>query len=141
MSKVNKNVKNNFGVFEEDVQGGESVSLNGWWGAGEECVANYKGNASEYARDAKRYAEFNEEETIRVQVNAIVRAIKAGYVRKDFGKGYGIDHVKKTLKGTGQRAVTAKKATPKAEAEKMLAKMDKRQRRALFLALQEEFAK
>lgn len=140
MSKVNKNAKNNFGVFEETILSGESIALKGWWKAGEECIANYKGKAAPYAHDASRFAVGNTEGTIRVQVGVVVRAIKAGYTLAEFN-GLGIDHVRETMKGSGQRAVTTKKVTPKAEAEKVLAKMDKRQRRALFLALQEEFAK
>jgi len=133
--------KNNFVAIEQNVQAGEALSLDWWWHAGEECVANYKGNASKYADAATSLgAKRNTEGTIRTTVGVVVRAIKAGYVREDFGTDMGIDHVRQTMKGSGQRAVTTKKATPKAEAEKVLAKMDKRQRRALFLALQEEFA-
>lgn len=139
MSKVNKNAKNNFGVFEETILSGESIALKGWWKAGIECIANYKGNASKYAHDASRFAVGNTEGTIRVQVGVVVRAIKAGYTLAEFS-GLGIDHVRETMKGSGQRAVTEKKATPKDRAAKTLAKMSKPERRALFLALQEEFA-
>lgn len=93
-----------FGVFEREIQKGESVALAGWWKAGEEAVALFKGNASAYAKAAAPTARRNTEGTIRVNVSAVVRAIKGGYTLAEFvAEGMGIDHVKATLAGSGKR--------------------------------------
>lgn len=98
-----------FDVFEGQTTAGEAQALLGWWAAGVQCVEVCNGNASAYAKLAAKQATRNTEGTIRVNVSAVVRALKGGYTVEYFGKGAGIDHVKATLRGQGERSV---KATP-----------------------------
>jgi hypothetical protein len=139
MSKYSN--KCNFGEYEIHIAGAEGKALDWWWRAGVECVDNYKGNASKYAEAAYLLGtKRNSEGTIRVNVGAVVRAMKAGYSRADFDRDMGIDHVKETLKGSGQRE--AKKSTPKSKASKVVGQLKtKAERRAAWELLNAEFAK
>lgn len=90
-------ITTSFSVIEAIIAEGEARSLVGWWKAGEECVT-LEVSVSTYAAAASKVAVRNTENTIRLYVGAIVRAIKLGYTLADFPDGRGIEHVRATVK-------------------------------------------
>jgi hypothetical protein len=100
----------NFAAHEILITNGEKTSLKGWWRAGVECrkhftKSNGAPNPTAYAKSASKVANDNLEGTIRVYVTAVVKVQEMGYTIDDFK---GIEHVRATVAGIGQRKVETK---------------------------------
>lgn len=110
-----------FTSHEVTINKGNALALDGWWSAGEECLA-LNATASEYARVASRESAKKNtgkrkpysEATIRQMVGYVLRAIEQGDKRSTYD---GLDHLRATMtqtstkKGkvvepTGKRVVT-----------------------------------
>lgn len=97
-----------FAKHEVRITKGEFIALGGWWDAANECRLHYS-SVSEYARMAAKVATSNKEATIRQYVGAVAKAQEMGYTMDEFA-GKGIEHLRETVKGNGQRKVEDKKA-------------------------------
>jgi hypothetical protein len=95
-----------FAKHEVRITKGEFHALGGWWDAGNEARLHYA-SVSEYAREAGKVAKDNTENTIRQYVGAIVKAMELGATMDEFK---GIEHLRASVKGNGQRKVEDKKA-------------------------------
>jgi hypothetical protein len=100
----------NFAAHEILITKGEQTSLKGWWRAGVECRKHYTKdngapNPSAYAKAASKVADDNLEGTIRVYVSAVVKVQEMGYTIDEFK---GIEHLRTTIAGMGQRKVETK---------------------------------
>lgn len=85
--------------------------MKGWWRAGIECRKHYTKdngapNPSAYAKAASKVADNNLESTIRVYVSAVVKVQEMGYTIDEFK---GIENLRATVAGMGQRKVEDKK--------------------------------
>jgi len=102
--------KCDFASHEILITNGEKTSLKGWWRAGVECRKHFTKengapNPSAYAKAASKVANDNLEGTIRVYVSAVVKVQEMGYTIDEFK---GIEHLRATIAGMGQRKVETK---------------------------------
>lgn len=113
-------------VHEKKISAGAKTELEGWLGAGQECITDYKSVASRYANaslsatvpasDGKEVSTLHSTETIRQYVGICVTAIKKeGSIEKviaRLNKEYGyanISDLRVFYSGKGQRGKTNKK--------------------------------
>jgi hypothetical protein len=116
-------------VHEKKIKAGTKTELEGWLGAGQECITDYKSVASRYASaslsatvpasDGKAVSTLHSTDTIRQYVGICVTAIKKeGTVEKviaRLNKEYGyanISDLRVFYSGKGQRGKTEKKKKP-----------------------------
>ena len=102
-----------FAAHEILITKGEKIALKGWWKAGNECrkrftKENGAPNPTAYAKAAGKVANDNTEATIRQYVGAIISAQDMGYTIDEFK---GIDHLRATVRGAGQRKAEVKEET------------------------------
>ena len=113
-------------VHEKKIKAGTKTELEGWLGAGQECITDYKSVASRYANaslsatvpasDGKAVSTLHSTDTIRQYVGICVTAIKkeggVDEVVARLNKEYGyanISDLRVFYSGKGQRGKTVKK--------------------------------
>ena len=113
-------------VHEKKILAGAKTELDGWLGAGQECISDYKSNATRYAgaslsatvkaSKGKEVSTAHSTSTIRQYVGICVTAIKKeGSIEAVIEKltdeyGYAnISDLRKVYAGNGQRGKTDKK--------------------------------
>ena len=116
-------------VHEKKISAGAKTELEGWLGAAQECITDYKSVASRYAdaslsatvpaSDGKEVSTLHSNDTIRQYVGICVTAIKKeGSIEKVIAKlkkeyGYAnISDLRVFYSGKGQRGKTDKKKKP-----------------------------
>lgn len=116
-------------VHEKKISAGAKTELEGWLGAAQECITDYKSVASQYANaslsatvpasDGKEVSTLHSTDTIRQYVGICVTAIKKeGSIEEVIARlnreyGYAnISDLRVFYSGKGQRGKTDKKKKP-----------------------------
>lgn len=116
-------------VHEKKISAGAKTELEGWLGAAQECITDYKSVATQYANaslsatvpasDGKEVSTLHSNDTIRQYVGICVTAIKKeggveeviARLKKEYGYA-NISDLRVFYSGKGQRGKTEKKKKP-----------------------------
>jgi hypothetical protein len=92
--------------MEDIINMGNAVALDGWWRAGEDCIAlgmtpsAYGDKASKESRRASKNGRHYSSNTIRQMVGYVIRAIEQGDKRRDYD---GLDQLRATMTQTSTK--------------------------------------